>query len=222
MVRRLVHEQRAAVLPQAMPTPEVVSAVVNVEIPGEVHRLDVPNRFRREHLLDGLMLGGETIVEADGDLPAVAFLGVEDRAALLLVRHHRFLGDHIDAAIERAYDVAGVRRIHRGNREQVGLHLVTHRVEVGEDGPVELEPLLHLRHSLAIHIAESDEFDGVSVIRKHVSAPHRAPAPTSADNRVAATCRASGRDHRAADRRHSDRHCRGCPRCQEISPSERS
>jgi hypothetical protein len=94
--------------------------------------------------------------------------------------------------------------INGGNREQIRLDLIAHRVEVGEDWSVELETLLHFGDSFPIHIAQSDELDGVAVVGEHIRAPHGAPSPACADDRVAATRRlcGSGRAHRATYRRH--------------------
>jgi hypothetical protein len=54
----LVDPERAAPLAQPVPAAEVVGAVLGVEIPGEVHGGDPPDRAREQYLLDLLVLRG--------------------------------------------------------------------------------------------------------------------------------------------------------------------
>ena len=138
VVRRLVHQEAAAARLEAVPAPEVVGAVVHVEVPVEIDRQHAADLAVEQQLLDLLVLRRIAQVERHDDLAPVPLFRIEHRLTLRLVDHHRLFGDHVDPAIERVHDVAAVEGIDGRDDDHVRRDAVAHLVEgqplLGPDG----------------------------------------------------------------------------------------
>ena len=168
----LVYPQRAALLAQAVPAPEVVGAVAGVEVPREVHRGDRADLAREQDLLDLAVLGRVAVVEGDPDLASRALLGVQQGAHLLLVYRHGLLGQHVDATLQGFHDAGHVGGVHRGHHQQVGPCLVQHLVEVREGWALYAQGLLRHLDAEGIHVAQAHELQQVRVAGHQGLAPH--------------------------------------------------
>ena len=139
VVRRLVHEQIAAVGHECVPAPEVISSVLHIEIPMEVDRGDGANGTTRNEFLD-LSSGRRTsIIERDVDPASGSLLRVEDAPAVSRRDRHRLFGDDIGASLESGDDDIGMRVVPATYDDRVGLRLREHRPDVGEHRHVQTE-----------------------------------------------------------------------------------
>src|SRR5688500_9383463 len=98
-MRRLVDPKGAAFFTQTMPATEVVGAVARVQIPREIDRRDATDLTREDQFLDLLVLRRGAIVEGDDNRLTRFAFRVQHHLTLLLVDHHWFFGDDVDAAL---------------------------------------------------------------------------------------------------------------------------
>ena len=93
MVTGFVYPKRPTIFFEAMPTAEIVGAMHPVEIPAEIHRLDVPDHPAQQQILDLRARRCVAIVEGDGDLLAARRLRVENFTAADGKRDNRAVAD---------------------------------------------------------------------------------------------------------------------------------
>ena len=211
VVGGFVDEEGAAEAPLAVPAAEIGGAVVDVEVPVEIHRGDLADALLHQQFLHLLPLGRIAVVERDGDVFAREGLRVEDGLALDLVGGHGFLGDDIAPHLHPLDDKLVVRGVYRGDDDGVRLRLADHLLEVGERRALDADVLFTEFQAPRVDVAQADELHLVGVLPGDISPPHVNAPDAGADKRHAhlgaATragrargCQREGRDyHRRSD-----------------------
>ncbi len=181
VVARLVHEESAGAVFVPVPAPEVVSAVVAVEQPFEVHRADLADRSGGDELADLAVDGVVAVVEADRDAAAGAVLGVVDPLEPVEVGSEGFLGDGVRAGLECSDDVVGVEPVDGADDGLVDGLLAEHAGEglggIGGDGGearVGDDPVVHV-HTGAVGVAQGHEPALVAVFVHQCVGVHPGP-----------------------------------------------
>src|SRR5882672_2703462 len=197
VVRRLVHQEAAAARLEAVPTPEVVGAVIHVEVPAEIDRNHAADLAAEQQLLDLLVLRRIPQVECHDDLSTVPLFRVEHGLTLRLVDHHGLLGDHVDPAIERVHDIAAVEGVDGRDDDHIRLDAVAHLVEARERGTLDAHDRLRRADTLRIDVAQPRELDDITVALNEIAAPHEAGALSGPDKHIPAPD-GPGRNRRSA------------------------
>ncbi len=129
----LMHEEAAAVDHAPVPPAKVVGAVIGIQVPVEVHRPHLSDRFCDQQALD---LGEDrcvAVVEGHAHVAPRSALHIEDLAAPHVVDRHRFLGDDVAAGEQRPDDEPIVSRILRRDDHGLRPGPLEHGVERVED-----------------------------------------------------------------------------------------
>ena len=106
MMRRLMHEQAAAVALIAVPSAEVVGAMLRVQQPFEVNGVYFADRAVANQLANLGMMRRIAVVERYPQIAACPLNRIENFLAFLLVDRHRLLGDDIAAKLHRTNDIS--------------------------------------------------------------------------------------------------------------------
>ena len=169
MVRGFVHQEAAGLVLVAVPAAEIVGAVNAVEIPAEIHRLDLADRAGHQDVLELRARRRIAVVERHRDALARLALRIEHALEPGQIDRHRLFGDDVAARLERPHDVFVVEIIRHRDDHRVRLLLGDHLVELG--GQIGGNAVARLRRRLAhrerqpllVDVAQRDQFVAVSL-----------------------------------------------------------
>ena len=171
MMRRLVDEQAARMGHEGVPAAEVVGAVLDIEIPVEVHRNHVADRAGQQHLLDRSGCRREAVVEAHIDASARAALGFENSPAHLRRCGHRLFREHVDPCFKRVDDHLGMGVVARANDQHIGTRFGQHDARVVEGRCIGANRRVGMRKPYGIPVGEPDQFNPIAAIGEQFLAP---------------------------------------------------
>ena len=185
VMTRFVNKQTAGIALLTMPSSEIVSAVVNIQVIIQINRRQFSDSFFHQKLFYSCSVGRISIVMRNHKVTTSLLLSIQNRLKLRFIGCQWLFSNNISSKLHRSYNLLIMRAIHRSNYNSIWFCLKKHLIKVRKCRTIHPNVIFSIGQAPGIDIAEPYKLNYIAIISFKSAPPHIGTSDPSANQSYA-------------------------------------